>query len=162
MNKYFVIHSFIKIFIGVWLIYNVVLASGVQQSESDIHIHIVILFQILFPDDRSLQSIEQISLYYTIDPYQLSILYIIVQSQPPNSSLSFCFSPLITISLFSISATVCFLLNSLVYFTFQNPHVSNIIQYLFLSDLFHFKFIHVATHSSMLLHKTKFHVFMAE
>ena len=32
------------IFIGVKLIYNVVLVSGVQQSESVIHIHISTLF----------------------------------------------------------------------------------------------------------------------
>ena len=31
------------------LIYSVVLVSGVQQSDSVIHIHISILFQILFP-----------------------------------------------------------------------------------------------------------------
>ena len=36
-----------KIFIGVELIYNVVLASGVQRSDSVIPIHIFILFQIL-------------------------------------------------------------------------------------------------------------------
>ena len=36
--------SFKKIFIGVQLIYNVVLVSGVQQSESVIHIHISTLF----------------------------------------------------------------------------------------------------------------------
>ena len=29
--------------------YNVVLISGVQQSDSVIHIHVSILFQILFP-----------------------------------------------------------------------------------------------------------------
>ena len=48
---------FFLIFIGVELTYNVVLVSGIQQSESVIHIHISILFQILFPY-RSLQSIE--------------------------------------------------------------------------------------------------------
>ena len=32
------------IFIGVWLIYNAVLVSGVQQSESVTHIHISTLF----------------------------------------------------------------------------------------------------------------------
>ena len=37
--------------------YNVVLVSGAQHSDSVIHIHIFILFQILFPN-RSLQSIE--------------------------------------------------------------------------------------------------------
>ena len=45
------------IFIGVQLIYNVVLVSAVQQSESVIHLHISILFQILFPH-RLLKSIE--------------------------------------------------------------------------------------------------------
>ena len=50
------------------MIYNVVLVSSVQQSESVIHIHIFTLFQILFPD-RLLQSIEESSLCYTIGPY---------------------------------------------------------------------------------------------
>ena len=31
------------------MIYNVVFVSGVQQSDSVIHMHIPILFQILFP-----------------------------------------------------------------------------------------------------------------
>ena len=39
---------------------NNVLVSGVQQSDSVIHIHVSILFQILFPF-RLLQSIEQSS-----------------------------------------------------------------------------------------------------
>ena len=34
-------------FIEVWLIYNVVLASGVQQSELAIHIYVFTLFRIL-------------------------------------------------------------------------------------------------------------------
>ena len=41
------IHSlslFKKVFIGVWLIYNVVLVSDVQPSESDLDIHISTLF----------------------------------------------------------------------------------------------------------------------
>ena len=46
---------FKKIFIGVQLIYNVVLVSRVQQSESVMHIHVSALFYILFPY-RSLQS----------------------------------------------------------------------------------------------------------
>ena len=65
------------IFIGVQLIYTVVLVSAVQQSESIIHIHISTLFQILFPY-ISLHSIEQSSLCYTVRSYQLSILYIVV------------------------------------------------------------------------------------
>ena len=51
------ISFFKKNFIGVWLIYSIVLLSGVQQGESAIHIHVSTLFQILFPY-RSLQSIE--------------------------------------------------------------------------------------------------------
>ena len=39
------------------MIYNVVLVSGVEQSDSVLHIHITILFQILFPY-RLLQNIE--------------------------------------------------------------------------------------------------------
>ena len=48
-------------YIGVSLINNVVLVSGGQQSDSIIHIHVSILFQILFPT-RSLHNIEQSSL----------------------------------------------------------------------------------------------------
>ena len=43
------------------MIYNVVLDSGVQQSDPVIHIHMSILFQILFPH-RLLQNTEQSSL----------------------------------------------------------------------------------------------------
>ena len=78
--------------IGVQLLYNVVLVSTVQQSESAIHIHISPLFWISFPF-RSLQSIQQSSLCYTVGSHQLSILYIvsivyICQSPFPNSSHS--------------------------------------------------------------------------
>ena len=56
---------------------NVVLLSGVQQSDSLIHIHVSILFQSLFLF-RLLQSIEQSSLCYTVGPCWLSILNIAV------------------------------------------------------------------------------------
>ena len=39
------------------MIYNVALVSGVQQSDSVIHIYVFILFQILFPY-RLLQNAE--------------------------------------------------------------------------------------------------------
>ena len=55
--------------------YNVVLVSSVQQRDSDIHVHVSILFQILFPF-RLLQSIEQSSLCCTVGPCWLSILFI--------------------------------------------------------------------------------------
>ena len=72
-----------------------VLVSGVQQSDSFIHIYVSILFQILFPF-RLLQNIEQSSLCYTVGPCWLFILNIVVctdQSQTPNLSLpppTFC------------------------------------------------------------------------
>ena len=50
--------------IGIQLINNVVIASGVQQSDSVIHIH-VFFFQILFPF-RLLHNIEQINLLVLI------------------------------------------------------------------------------------------------
>ena len=59
------------------MINSVVLVSGVQQSDSVIHIHVSILFQILFTF-RLLQSIEQSSLCCTVSPCWLSILYIVV------------------------------------------------------------------------------------
>ena len=43
--------------IGVQLVYSVVLASALQQSESAIHIHLPTLFWISFPF-KSLQSTE--------------------------------------------------------------------------------------------------------
>ena len=70
------------------MINNVVLVSGVQQSDSVIHIHVSILFQVLFLF-KLLQSVEQSSLGYTVGPCWLSILSIEVctcQSQTPNLS----------------------------------------------------------------------------
>ena len=55
----------------------VVLVSGVQQSESVIHIHVSVLFQILFPF-RLLCNIEQGSLCCTVGLCWLSILNITV------------------------------------------------------------------------------------
>ena len=77
------------------MINNVVLVSGVQQSDSVIHIHVTILFKILFPF-RLLQNIEQSSLYYTVGPGWLSILSTAVctcQSPTPSLSLPSPFPP---------------------------------------------------------------------
>ena len=63
----------------LWLINNVVIVSDVQQSDSVIHIHVPILFQILFPF-RLLHSIGQSSLCYTVDPCWSSILNIAVDT----------------------------------------------------------------------------------
>ena len=54
------------------MINNVVLVSGVQQSDSVRHVHVSIVFQILFLI-RLLQNIEQGSLCCTVGPYCLSI-----------------------------------------------------------------------------------------
>ena len=59
------------------MINNVVIVSGVQQSDSVIHIHVSILFQILFPF-RLLHHIGQNSLCYTVGPCCLSILNIML------------------------------------------------------------------------------------
>ena len=56
---------------------NVVVVSGIQQSDSVIHIHVSILFQIIFPF-RLLHNTEQSSLCYTVGPCWLFILNIAV------------------------------------------------------------------------------------
>ena len=43
------------------------LISGVQQSDSVVHVPVSILFQIFFPF-RGLQNIEQSALCYTVGP----------------------------------------------------------------------------------------------
>ena len=55
------------------MINNVVLVSGVQQSDSVLYIHVFILFQIISPV-RLLQNTEQSSLCYTVGCSWLSIL----------------------------------------------------------------------------------------
>jgi len=67
-NSYF---KFFKFYIGVSLINNVVLVSGLQQSDSVIHTHVSIHFQILFPY-RLLQNIKQSSMCCTVGPCWLS------------------------------------------------------------------------------------------
>ena len=76
----------LKKFIEVQLIYNIVLVFSVQQSDSVIHIHISIPFQILVPH-RALQNIQQVSLCWTERPFQLSIMFMVIcicQSHFPN------------------------------------------------------------------------------
>ena len=68
--------------------HNVVLVSGVQQSDSVIRPQAPILFQILFPL-RLLLNTEQSSLSCTVGPGWLSALYIAVRTcQSPAPSLS--------------------------------------------------------------------------
>ena len=53
------------------------LVSGVQLSDAVIHTYLYILFHVLFYYGL-LQNIEYSSLCYTVEPYCLSLLYIIV------------------------------------------------------------------------------------
>ena len=74
----FIFEIIIFYFLLKYSCYQVVLLSGVQQSDSVIHIHISIyvIFQILF-HYRLLQDIEYSSRSYTVGTC-LSILYIVV------------------------------------------------------------------------------------
>ena len=57
-----------KIVIGIWLLYNVMLVSAVQQSESVIHIHISTLFFRFPPHLGHHRSVKQVfisHLFYT-------------------------------------------------------------------------------------------------
>ena len=56
--------------LSIQLIYNVMLVSSVQQSDSAPQIHVSILFQILFPC-RLLWNIQYSSPCYTVGPYWL-------------------------------------------------------------------------------------------
>ena len=58
---------------------SVVLILGVQQSDSVIHIHVSILYQILSPI-RLLQNIEQNSLYFTVCGLYLFLPHVIFSS----------------------------------------------------------------------------------
>ena len=101
--------SFFKVFyIGVKLINNAVLVSGVQQSDSVMYIsiHISIRYQILFPFRLLLiHTTEQHSLCYTVGPYWVSILMqqcIHVSPKFPNNPFPPPFPP-VTTSSFSVS-----------------------------------------------------------
>ena len=85
------------------MIYNVVLVSGVQQSDSVIHIHVSIIFQILLPF-RLLQNIELYRRSLLVIYFKYSSVYMSV----PNSQsiLPPHLSPLVTISLFSKSMSL--------------------------------------------------------
>ena len=54
--------------IGIYLLYNVVLVSAVQQSESVTCVHVPLLPWISFPF-KSAQSTEWSSLCYTVDSH---------------------------------------------------------------------------------------------
>ena len=92
---YFILFFNFLFSIGVELIENIVTVSGVQQSDSVMHIRVSILFSF-----RLLPNSEQSSLCYTVGPCWLSVLRIAVCTcQPQSRNL---FLPLVTV-LFSKS-----------------------------------------------------------
>ena len=89
-------------FIEVQLIYSAVTFRCTANTQTHIHL----FFQILFPH-RLLQNIEYNSLCYTVSPYWLSILYILLCVSVNAKLLVYPFPspqlfPLETISLFSM------------------------------------------------------------
>ena len=81
---------FKNFFLGVQLIYNFVLVSGVQKSYQ-LYTYMYPLFPWVLLPCRLLQSSEQGSLHCTIGPYCLSVLHVTVgacQPSSPNLSLS--------------------------------------------------------------------------
>ena len=69
---------FVVVVVEVYLIYYFVLVSGVQKSDSVIHIHVSILFQILLPF-RLLHNIEQSVLI--IDQISLAVnTYVVMRT----------------------------------------------------------------------------------
>ena len=78
--------SFFFSFIGVELTYNAVLVSCIQQSESVIHIHVFILFQIFVPYRLLQNIIKYSSLCYTVGPFLVMyFIYSSVYALTPNS-----------------------------------------------------------------------------
>ena len=117
----FSIFSFFLVnFIAIQLTYSVVLVSGVQQSESVIHMPISIPFQILFPY-RLLQRLEEVSLCWTGGPSPSSVPYVVVcyvSPSPPIYSSPSCFpsgNPIFDLVLFA-SLPVLWIRSSVSFF----------------------------------------------
>ena len=68
-------HYLLKNYLGVQLIYNAVLVSGVQQSDSFIYIHISTLFQILSPYVGQYKVLSRIAC--SIQKFLISYLFCI-------------------------------------------------------------------------------------
>ena len=123
---FLVIISFFKIFIGVELIYNVVLVSGIQQSESVTHIST--LFKILFPY-RSLEYRVEFPVLYSRFLLVIYIIYSSVYMSIPISQ--FILIPLVTVGMFSTFVTLFlsfkyFLRPFLSLFSFWDPYDGNV------------------------------------
>ena len=131
------------IFIGVQLIYNVMLVSTVQQSESAIHTHISPLFFFSFPfgQHRAMSRvpcvIQQVLISYLFyAQYQQCIYVNLNLSIHPSNPTPY---PLVDICLFSTSVSQ-FLPCKLVHlYPFARFHIHALIYDICfsLSDLFH-------------------------
>ena len=120
---YFIFFFNFLFYTGAQLIDNVVLESGVQQSDSVIHTRASILFQIIFPFSL-LQNIEQHSLCYRVGPCWLTVLNIACVHVNPNPQS--CLSPTHPpgnhkFSSLSLWVCVCFLNKFFFFFFFFEP-----------------------------------------
>ena len=118
---------FKKMFIGVELIYNVVLVSAVQQSEPVIHTHISLSFR-FFSHIGHYKVLSRVpcvmSRFLLVIIFVHSSMYMsisISQFIPPP------LSPLVTISLFSTPVTLFLFCKGSFVPVFQILHISDII-----------------------------------
>ena len=115
----------------IQLIYNIVLVLGEQQRDSAIHTHTHILFHY-----RLLQDTEYSSLCYTVNPYCLPVLYIVVCT---CSKLLIYLSPipLIIVSLFSMSVSLFLFCKQVHAYSFlQIPHMRHHMIFVFLCQTY--------------------------
>ena len=108
LNFYFLFLKFILILNFYWSIVDLQCCVSFRcTTVNQLYIYIYpLFFQILFPY-RSLQSIEQSSLCYTVGPYLLSVSFIVVCICQSQSSNLFAPSlPTGNLSLFSTSVTL--------------------------------------------------------
>ena len=122
------------------MINNVVIVSGLQQSDSIIYIHTSTSFQILFPLRLS-HYIEQSTLCYTVGPCWLAIINIAVCTcQSLKLSLPPTLSLMVTTSSFSKSVSLlktCFLFFFRLYFpNTLKKSVRKVAWFMFLANLF--------------------------
>lgn len=107
LSLFFFCDAFCLIFIGVQLIYSVVLVSSISQSELAVQIHISPLFKIFFPKIGYYKMLSRI--FCAIQYILVSYLFSVQQSAYVNPNLPIYLSPLfplLTISLFSTFVTL--------------------------------------------------------
>ena len=137
--------SFLFIFIGLQLIYNIVLVSAARLSES-------------FLDCFPIQAITQFRVVScTIQQVYLFYMQQSVYVNPDLPIYSFLPYPLVTIKLFSTSVTLCFV-NKFICIIFQIPDISDIICYFSFSLIYFTHYDNLQVHP--LLQTALLHIFL--